>query len=247
MPAWPPDLAWNPQLKLGKARIIFCFFPAALALGSCQRRPLTDVERGRAYYGSFNCKSCHKIGAEGADVAPDLTFAGLRQKPEWLNFWFKNPRAWRREAKMPDFQMNEATRAALIAYLMTLKGEAFEKTGRPWNDKRLISDPLRRGQAIFKFAGCAACHGEGGQGGLPNNNVAGGKIPALLYAADGFSKEELKERIRKGRVPDREDPNGPDPMIAMPAWGEVFSEDEMDALAAYLFSLKPPATPGQEW
>ncbi len=104
--------------------------------------------------------------------------------------------------------------------------------------------PVKRGEMLFSRVGCVGCHGKAGSGGYPNNNVVGGRIPTLTLVADGYSKEELKTKLKIG-VPKsaKEDPSGAEPMIHMPAWGTVLKEDEIDALADYLISLKPKASP----
>ena len=65
------------------------------------------------------------------------------------------------------------------------------------------------------------------------------EVPPLIYVAEGFTREELKEMIRKGRYPARSDPNGTAPPLWMPAWEQKISEEELDALAEYLLSLHP--------
>ena len=65
------------------------------------------------------------------------------------------------------------------------------------------------------------------------------EVPSLIYVAEGFTPEELKETIRKGRYPARSDPNDLAPPLWMPAWGEKISEQELEALVEYLMSLKP--------
>jgi cytochrome c len=59
-----------------------------------------------------------------------------------------------------------------------------------------LSDPVDRGKLIYEKAGCIACHGADGKGGFPNNNVHGGKIPPLAFAAEGYTKEELAQLIK---------------------------------------------------
>jgi mono/diheme cytochrome c family protein len=108
-------------------------------------------------------------------------------------------------------------------------------------------DPVERGRVVFARYGCAACHGEGGRGGVPNPNAQGGLVPPIHRVAEGYSDEELKEVIRKGRNPVPVDDAAPPPPLRMNAWGTVMGEDELDDLVAYLKSLMPAAAPGEEW
>lgn len=226
-------------------------YPLAVLLAGLWARPSWAIEpvesrRGAAYFSGFGCVQCHRIGRTGGTYGPDLTYIGFRKTPQWLDLWLKNPHAWKNNTVMPNFNLNDKARAALVAYLGSLKGSAY-RDAPPWDDSSFGSDPVKRGQEIFTRVGCVGCHGRGGKGGYPNNNVAGGKIPALLLVADGYSKEELESRIRNGSNPAKDDPNGPEPMIVMPAWGETLKDDEIDALADYLISIKPKDSGSEGW
>ncbi|MBI4063594.1 MAG: c-type cytochrome [Elusimicrobia bacterium] len=219
---------------------------ALVTFPSCQQAK-TPQQLGKAYFRGYGCNNCHRIGSEGGKIGPDLTFVGFRKSRQWLDQWLKNPHNWKNNTLMPNFNLPDHSRNALVEYLLTLKGEGFDQTGRPWNDPSLQGDLVKKGEVLFERAGCVACHAQKGRGGYPNNNVAGGQIPSLTLAADGFSKEELKQRIREGRKSDKADPKGPAPMIEMPQWGKVFGDDELDAAVEYVYSLRPPKAAGEEW
>lgn len=221
-------------------RALFLF--PLLLLAACKGLG-DEVARGKAYFKGYGCVSCHTVGEGGGKYGPDLSYVGFRKSKDWLDLWLKNPHAWKPNTAMPNFHLSDEVRRDLIAYLTQLKGEADKKQA-PWNTERLKADPVKRGEAIFTRVGCMGCHGPAGVGGYPNNNVSGGKIPALTLVADGYSKEELKVRIKNGVKPEKADPNGPEPMIYMPAWGDVLKEDEIDSLADYLISLRPKKAPG---
>jgi cytochrome c6 len=83
------------------------------------------------------------------------------------------------------------------------------------------------GAALFGQA-CAKCHGADGTGGLPS--VANGPRPVDLTAATWHatrSDAEVLNAIRDGRG-------------AMPPFNGVLSAGQIDALAAYVRSLKKP-------
>lgn len=217
------------------------FLLSILALAGCGGGSDDSVARGRAYFKGYGCVSCHTVGEGGGKYGPDLSYVGFRKSQAWLDVWLKNPHAWKPNTAMPNFHLSDAVRRDLVAYLTQLKGEADKKQA-PWNTEAMKADPVKRGQAIFSRVGCTGCHGPTGEGGYPNNNVVGGKIPSLTFVADGYSKEELKARIRNGVKPEKADPRGPEPMLYMPAWGEILKDDEIDALADYLISLRPKKT-----
>ncbi|OGX40268.1 MAG: hypothetical protein A3C53_06905 [Omnitrophica WOR_2 bacterium RIFCSPHIGHO2_02_FULL_68_15] len=109
--------------------------------------------------------------------------------------------------------------------------------------------PTARGRAVFQKYGCVGCHGTDGRGGVKNPNAAtGGEVPPLTYVAQGFTTDQLKQLIRAGRYPTKADPRGPTPPLWMPTWKDKLSDEELDAVTAYLVSLYPPdtAVPGQE-
>lgn len=221
-------------------------FAAMLGLfAACQKGP--SAPPGRGLFVSLGCRTCHRVGGEGGKGGPDLTFVGFRRSRAWLDLWLKDPQAWKPDTLMPNPHLSAEARAKIIDYMMSLKGEAFNKEGRPWDDAGLRSDAAGRGHVLFTRAGCIGCHGKAGMGGYPNNNVVGGKIPALINVSQTYTKEELAAKIRKGVKPVKADASGPEPLVFMPPWGETLKEDEIDAVATYLLTLKPDQTVGADW
>ena len=217
----------------------------AAALSACSRQPeLTDpVARGERDFQGLGCAKCHTIGDVGNEWGPNLTLIGFRKTPDWLDQWLKNPHAWNMKTVMPNFNLQDGTRADLVAYLSAQKGQAWAVY--PWRTPEISALPaVERGKFIFNKAGCVACHGQFGGGGYPNNNVAGGLIPTLTLVSDGYSKKELHDKIQNGATPLLKDSAAPKPLIYMPKWGDQLKTDEIDALVEYLFSLKPKAVAG---
>jgi len=68
----------------------------------------------------------------------------------------------------------------------------------------------------------------------------GEEFMILMPNANLDNASRVAEKLRKG-VPQSAaaDPGMPLPMIHMPAWGEKLSDDEIDSLVEYLFSLRP--------
>lgn len=101
--------------------------------------------------------------------------------------------------------------------------------------------PVERGHGVFQKYGCFQCHGQDARGGVPNPNAkTAEQIPSLIYVADGYTKDELINFIKRGErdIP-RMNPAGPEPPHFMPKWGPIITDSELDDLAAYLLSLKP--------
>lgn len=158
---------------------------------------------------------------------------------------------------MPHFGLSEHEVQALTIYLLSLTASdlpASYVTPTPPEPVRTFSSDVERGKAVFEKYGCAACHGLGGTGGRHNwNGGLGEEVPPLLYVKAYYGNEvgRLKDLIRNGRQPvPRADATRPQPGLYMPAWKGRISEEDLDALIAYLFSLSDrlpqPAAPAKD-
>src|SRR6266536_3415786 len=83
--------------------------------------------------------------------------------------------------------------------------------------------------------GCINCHGPNGLGGVPNPQSPDKSIPPL--AGQDFRKEfntdaKIVAFIRSGSV------IGKQPIVSMPHWGGIIPARDLDALVAYLKTLK---------
>lgn len=107
---------------------------------------------------------------------------------------------------------------------------------------------IRMGQEMFNAKGCVFCHGPNGAGGVKNNNAQGGLIPSLTKVSEGYTAEELKTKILTGvRWVAQEDAAGPVPPLNMPAWKGHITEEELDAVVAFLTSMAPPKAAGDDF
>ena len=104
-----------------------------------------------------------------------------------------------------------------------------------------LEPQTNRGRQLYEKYSCIACHGPAGAGGVSNFNAqTGGKINGLTFVAESYTKEDLAKKILDGvPVVDKADPNGPRPPLAMPPYRGVISDQEMQDLVKYLFSLRP--------
>lgn len=107
-----------------------------------------------------------------------------------------------------------------------------------------------RGRAVAERAGCFACHGDGGRGGVANPGAPTGEVPPLTVfaAATSYvqSPAELREWVVSGR-PARVRGGRPAGLLTMPAYGEHLSAQEIDDLVAWLAAAggydRPPPGP----
>lgn len=153
---------------------------------------------------------------------------------------------------MPHFGLAEDEIDALTTYLLSLTDfdppVSYTIPGTP-APQPVYASAVDHGTAVFQKFGCAGCHGIGGTGGRYNFNAGlGEEVPPLLYvrAYYGNDVDQLKNLIRFGRQPvPRALTSRPHPALYMPPWKDRISEEDLDALVAYLFSLSDrlPASP----
>jgi mono/diheme cytochrome c family protein len=95
--------------------------------------------------------------------------------------------------------------------------------------------PAVAGRALYVRYGCINCHGPNGLGGVPNPQSADKSIPPL--AGQTFRKEfntdaKIVDFIRSGSV------IGKSAVVSMPHWGGIIPQRDLNALVAYLKTLK---------
>ncbi|MBI1875018.1 MAG: cytochrome c [Acidobacteria bacterium] len=110
------------------------------------------------------------------------------------------------------------------------------------------SNAVERGRLVYRRYGCATCHGVDGKGGFPNQNAeTDGKVPAVIYVAEGYTDRELRQRLLDGTpTVGKADAKGPRPPYRMPGWRAQMTDREVDDLVQYLKSLYPKSA-GEKW
>ncbi|MBI3087892.1 MAG: c-type cytochrome [Candidatus Omnitrophica bacterium] len=154
---------------------------------------------------------------------------------------------------MPHYGLSDDEAWALTVYMLGLTGESlpakYVLPSPPAAPQPTYASSIEAGRAVFERLGCVACHGTEGRGGRRNlNAVLWQEAPPLVLVKAYYEqdREGLKELIRAGRQPvPRLDPSRPVPPLYMPAWKERLTEEELDHLVDYLFSLADawPAAP----
>jgi len=95
--------------------------------------------------------------------------------------------------------------------------------------------PAVAGAALYIRYGCINCHGPNGLGGVPNPQAPDKTIPPL--SGEEFRKQfntdaKVIAFIRTGSV------LGKAPIVSMPHWGRIIADRDLEALVAYLKTLK---------
>jgi len=118
--------------------------------------PREQVQAGRALAARLLCDACHDgFDFAGAAAAPDdarrswIGDVGARFDEAGL------AAALQRPAAMPEYTLDDAQVAQLVAYLSVLKGETVEALAA---DKPLTTVERVAATALFHARGCAACH-----------------------------------------------------------------------------------------
>jgi mono/diheme cytochrome c family protein len=91
------------------------------------------------------------------------------------------------------------------------------------------------GAALYVRYGCVNCHGPNGLGGIPNPLSQDKVIPPLSgqgFRHDFPTDKAIAAVIRSGSVIGRA------PIVSMPHWGGILSDQQITQLIAYLKTLK---------
>lgn len=199
-----------------------------------------------------------ETGNKGLDQLDFRHVKGPHTVSNWIHEHFKNPQAITPadpavgipESAMPNYDLTDEEARMLTALVLNY-GSQVENENHPIPARLRVPAPpekpqpvpassIERGRLVFQKYGCTACHGVEGRGGIRNSNMdVGEEVPPLIYVAEGFTREELKETIREGKYPARASRERPSPPLWMPSWKQKLSEEELEALVDYLLSLHP--------
>ena len=95
--------------------------------------------------------------------------------------------------------------------------------------------PYMPGAALYVRYGCINCHGPNGLGGVPNPLSEDKTIPPLSgrdFRGKFDTDAKIAAVIRSGSV------IGRGPIVSMPHWGGILSDQQIAELTAYLKTLK---------
>lgn len=223
---------------------------AALALGACAyvggrvppyRPPAyyppppeqaAGAEVGRFLYGR-DCAFCHGSQGQGTERGPSLQTAG--NGAALTDFML-------RSGRMPINDENEPTRrrdspyseeqiTAIVEFVVS----EFDPPGPDIPEVDLAAGDISTGQRLYQRH-CASCHATTGIGGAMltqrEGAAAGGTAGVIIPDLDGATPVEVAESVRAG-------PGN------MPRFGPgVISDEELDAVVAYVSHLQAPGDPG---
>ena len=123
--------------------------------------PLTQAQAGELLISELRCAACHG-GAERAlylaKSAPDLTEAGARISPEYLQRFLASPSSAHPGTTMPDVLASrpKAERPAIAEALTHFLVAQLKPT---FHAEAAVPADLPDGKELFHTVGCVACHG----------------------------------------------------------------------------------------
>lgn len=229
-----------------------------------------QLVRAKQLFDELGCIGCHAVNGWGGPISTDLATVAYKPLDEfdfryvegphtavhWNVAHFKDPQRVNPgdpasnvpPTPMPNYRLTEAQAWDLTALVFSFWQDDVPTkyrvpTKTPPRPAPTYASAAEAGRAVFYKYGCVACHGPEGRGGVKNYNAAtGGEVPPLIYVAQGFAKDQMKELIRTGRYPTKADPRGPTPPLWMPTWKGKISDEELDQVVEYLYSLYPEGT-----
>ena len=83
-----------------------------------------SAEDGERLFTERGCRGCHAVKPDEHSVSPrvpHLAGIGSKLKPEWLDRWIADPKAYNPDTAMPKVELTDTERHALVAYLLALK------------------------------------------------------------------------------------------------------------------------------
>jgi cbb3-type cytochrome c oxidase subunit III len=197
------------------------------------------VAAGAHDFVQFACAQCHGDRGRGG-VSPDvpaLTQAGKQLTVAQLRHIINHGLGESANPTKPYMPVwGEVVSATQVSDLVS-----YLRAGLPAVPDA-TSPPVPRGQglavagaALYVRDGCVNCHGPNGLGGVPNPQSPDKSIPPL--SGQDFRKEfntdaKIIDVIRSGSVIGRA------PIVSMPHWGGILSDQDLAALVAYLKTLK---------
>jgi cbb3-type cytochrome c oxidase subunit III len=197
------------------------------------------VAEGAHDFNQFACSQCHGANGQGgvSQSVPPLKIVGkamsatqLRQIIDHGLGESANPT----KPYMPVWGQVVSKRQvdALVAYLHAGLPAVAGATAQPVETDQ---GATVEGAELFVRYGCINCHGPNGLGGVPNPSSPDKSIPPLS-GADFFHEfdtdAKIADVIRSGSVIGRA------PIVSMPHWGGILSDQQLNQLVAYLHTLQ---------
>ncbi|MHB1023135.1 MAG: c-type cytochrome [Acidobacteriaceae bacterium] len=198
----------------------------------------SNTPNGHDVYVQHACVACHGVTGQGNGIAPALAGISKQLSEAQFNSLIHQPTAAMRAKGMPPATVTEAETKALWAYIQTLPTPNANQPSAEVPPPSVASSgatpapsaapatqvaptgPVSAGEQIFHARGCIACHGV--------NGVGTPLAVSLIGVTKKYSRAQITSLVHQ--------PNAKMRAGGMPAF--TFNDSQMDALFAYLASLK---------
>jgi mono/diheme cytochrome c family protein len=203
-------------------------------------KPSSDPAAGASLYGESFCASCHAVqnaagNLVGGDVGPELTRVGSKVKPEWLQAWLRNPRAYDPETGMPHYRFNDPQVATLAGFLLA---KADSDLLANVHLEAATPEQIAHGKRLVSDYGCASCHEISGvkkpENFAPELSRIGSKpvtqlvfLPGMQHTLPDYIAGKIKQPRAFGQG------------LKMPQY--TFTPAQIDSLATALLALNDRA------
>jgi len=197
------------------------------------------VAAGAHAFVQFACAQCHGLNGLGG-VSPDvpaLTTAGKALTVDQLTHIINHGLGESANPTKPYMPVwgaviSERQVSELVAYIRAGLPSVSDATppAVPQNQGEAVA-----GAVLYVRDGCINCHGPNGLGGVPNPLSEDKTIPPLSggdFRSEFNTDKKIEDVIRSGSV------IGQAPIVSMPHWGGILSQQDLNALVAYLKTLK---------
>lgn len=242
---------------------------AALAVPSATRRVLwhweqTPVLRGQQLAATLGCGGCHLPYANVEIPNPGSRWGSVPRFGAGNAFMYAPDRegitAFIRDGAPPDWLADETVRQRLADQRIRMPAYGDRLSERQLDDlvafacavegiERVTGDGVAEGRTVARAHGCISCHGLEGAGGVRNPGSFGGFVPG--FAGKNFEhlvhdRGEFDAWVRDGVAPRI----ARHPVaswflrrqaVAMPAYGDTISDEELDQLWAWVEALRTRA------
>ena len=198
-----------------------------------------QIAAGAHDFVNFACAQCHGLDGKGgvSPYVPSLTTVGTVLTAAQLRHIINHGLGESQDPTHPYMPVWGQVISArqvddLVAYIRA--GLPPVPTATP------IAVPRNQGlavegQALYTLYGCINCHGPNGLGGVPNPLSPDKTIPVLSGTAfrhEFDTNAKIIALIKAGSVIGRA------PIVSMPHWGGIIPPERLDALVAYIKTLK---------
>ena len=222
----------------GPTRTVTVAVPATAVSTTAQPKD-PSVLAGAYDFTQFACAQCHGIQGRGgvSPYVPALTTIGQTLTATRLKSVIDHGLGESANPKQPFMPVwgpviSKQQAADLVSYIKAGLPDvpnAHPRTVPPG------SGAVATGAILYTTFGCINCHGPNGLGGVPNPLSQDKSIPPLSGA--DFRKQfdtpaKIRQVIESGSV------IGGSTIVSMPHWGGIISRAELDALVAYIDTLR---------